>query len=219
MGSLVGGLPGRIKAWSPRHSPLWPGLSRPATVVIGDSQAHGAREADLQKTWVAQGLAGAGYEPVVLGEGGIGLQGLREGRQPEQGRSGPGQGRGRRQRQQGRRPATVSLHTNQHRLGHPVGAAQSRGGLAGHQPGQTTASYPHRAAEESPQAGPLPQQGPPLTGPYVKRPRPRCASLALDDASKALTRHEVMTGDVMGCYLGLAAQPGNGSSNANGQSP
>lgn len=143
MGSLVGGLPGRIKAWSPRHSPLWPGLSRPATVVIGDSQAHGAREADLQKTWVAQGLAGAGYEPVVLGEGGIGLQGLREGRQPEEGRSGPGQGRGRRQRQQGRRPATVSLHTNQ-QAGPPC-----RGGPVAWRLGRPPAGTGHRKLSRS----------------------------------------------------------------------
>ncbi len=66
------------------------GSGRPVAVVIGDSQAHGAGDAQLGETWVTQGLAGAGFEPVVLGEAGTGflrgvdgapsyLEGLRQG--------------------------------------------------------------------------------------------------------------------------------------------
>lgn len=90
MGCLVAGLLGRIEAWPAGQRPLRFGPERPAAVVIGDSQAHGAREAGLRETWVIQGLAGAGYEPVVLGEAGTGflksygrapsyLEGLRQG--------------------------------------------------------------------------------------------------------------------------------------------
>ncbi|MEX5258490.1 SGNH/GDSL hydrolase family protein [Kocuria arenosa] len=90
MGLLVGVLLGRIEAWSAGQGTLRFAPERPAAVVIGDSQAHGAGEAQLRETWVSQGLAGAGYEPVVLGEAGTGflksyggspsyLEGLRQG--------------------------------------------------------------------------------------------------------------------------------------------
>lgn len=90
MGVLIGALLGRIDAWSTGQGSLQSGPERPAAVIIGDSQAHGAGEAQLRETWVTQGLAGAGYEPVVLGEGGTGfvksyggapsyLEGLRQG--------------------------------------------------------------------------------------------------------------------------------------------
>jgi acyl-CoA thioesterase I len=66
------------------------GSGRPVAVVIGDSQAHGAGDAQLPEAWVTRGLAGAGFEPLVLGEAGTGflqdvdgapsyLEGLRQG--------------------------------------------------------------------------------------------------------------------------------------------
>ncbi|GAB2603436.1 hypothetical protein GCM10009696_06100 [Kocuria himachalensis] len=90
IGWLAGALLGRPEGWSTGRGLVWSDPERPAVVVIGDSQAHGALEAQLRETWVSRGLVGAGYEPVVLGESGTGflksyggapsyLEGLRQG--------------------------------------------------------------------------------------------------------------------------------------------
>jgi acyl-CoA thioesterase I len=53
------------------------GSGRPVAVVIGDSQAHGAHDAQQPETWVTRGLSGARFQPLVLGEAGTGfLQGV-----------------------------------------------------------------------------------------------------------------------------------------------
>ena len=73
LGLLISAVLGRPEAWPAGQGPVWSTSGRPTAVVIGDSQAHGAGEARLRETWVTQGLAGAGYEPVVLGEAGTGF--------------------------------------------------------------------------------------------------------------------------------------------------
>jgi acyl-CoA thioesterase I len=87
---LVGGVLANTGARSVAEDQTRSGSGRPVAVVIGDSQAHGAGDAQLPETWVTQGLAGAGFEPLVLGEAGTGflqdvdgapsyLEGLRQG--------------------------------------------------------------------------------------------------------------------------------------------
>jgi acyl-CoA thioesterase I len=74
---LVGGLLAHIGARSAAEDQTRTESGRPVAVVIGDSQAHGAHDAQLPETWVTQGLAGAGFQPLVLGEAGTGfLQGI-----------------------------------------------------------------------------------------------------------------------------------------------
>jgi lysophospholipase L1-like esterase len=87
---LTGGLLANTAARPVAEDQARAGSGRPVAVVIGDSQAHGAGDAQLPETWVAQGLSGAGFDPLVLGEAGTGflqdvdgapsyLEGLRQG--------------------------------------------------------------------------------------------------------------------------------------------
>lgn len=87
---IAGAALSRAAAWPPGQSLYWLRSPHPTAVVIGDSQAHGARQAQLRETWVTQGVVGAGYAPAVLGGGGTGfvrsyngapsyLDGLRQG--------------------------------------------------------------------------------------------------------------------------------------------
>jgi acyl-CoA thioesterase I len=87
---LTGGLLANTAARPVAEDQAQAGSGRPVAVVIGDSQAHGAGDAQLPETWVTRGLAGAGFDPLVLGEAGTGflqdvdgapsyLEGLRQG--------------------------------------------------------------------------------------------------------------------------------------------